>query len=102
MSSASAGFRAQIGYVATIVLASWQVMIPAEENDVTAISRVPLAQWGHEGNFDTLAKCLAYRKELIDDATAIERTYGQKIPKWEIVRLAATCVSTDDPRLGKK
>ena len=95
-------FCAHVCTAAAAVLVSWQVMIPAEEQDVTAISRVPLSQWGHEGNFDTLGKCLAYRKDLIHEAVTIEQAYGQKIPKWEIVRIAATCVSTDDPRLKKK
>lgn len=79
----------------------WQVMIPNEENDVRAIEKMPLSQWGHEGQFDTLEECLAYREELFRDADMIEKAFGAKIPKWEIVR-AAQCVSTDDPRLKEK
>jgi hypothetical protein len=76
----------------------WQVMIPNEENDVRAIYNVPLSQWGHEGQFNTLQECLAYREELFRQADRIEQAVGRRVPKWEAVR-AAQCISTDDPRI---
>ena len=77
---------------------NWQVMIPSEESDANAASKIPLSQWGREGQFNTLQECLAYREQLFREADMIEMAVGRKVPKWEIVR-AAQCISTGDPRL---
>lgn len=101
MTGRASQFCSQMCIIATVALVSWQVMIPNEENDVKAIYSMPLSQWGHEGHFNTLNECLAYREEIFRQADMIEQTVGRKIAKWEIVR-AAKCISTDDPRLQKK
>ena len=84
-------------HAAALAVVGWYLMAPPlYKGEVD--EKAPLKEWAVLQSFGTVAECSQWLSVLLDKADLYPAT--RTVVKHRL--LAASCVSTDDPRLGKK
>jgi len=104
-------------HAAALALVGWYLMVPPIESCNGAFSghacdQPPLAEWRTVGTYDSLSACgnskalwIEKGKMYLGEMEASSRSPTTRMPSYEAsatIDLAATCVSSDDPRLKEK
>jgi hypothetical protein len=89
-----------LGGCAAAIVFGWFLMVPPIDVATRQVNdHAPLSQWQRAGDYDSLAQCLAVRKDILRHviAPALDQT-AESAPHY--TKLASRCLRAGDPRLA--
>ncbi len=87
----------KLPHATALALAGWYLMYPPVGPRGQSLTAAPLADWKHEGSFDTAKECEITRWGIQQNPPDLSKNH-------DLVAgiAAAECLASDDPRLSSK